>query len=45
MGGRRAAVQAVGENFEVIQVPTLYPAGGAKQLIRVLTGKEQAKTY
>ncbi len=36
----RAAVQAVGENFEVIPVPTLYPAGGAKQLIRVLTGKE-----
>lgn len=36
----RAAVQAVGETFEVIQVPTLYPAGGAKQLIRVLTGKE-----
>ena len=36
----RAAVKAVGENFEVIQVPTLYPAGGAKQLIRVLTGKE-----
>ena len=36
----RAAVKAVGETFEVIQVPTLYPAGGAKQLIRVLTGKE-----
>lgn len=36
----RAAVQAVGENFAVVQVPTLYPAGGAKQLIRVLTGKE-----
>ncbi|MFN4326534.1 MAG: electron transport complex subunit RsxC [Azonexus sp.] len=36
----RAAVQAVGETFEVIPVPTLYPAGGAKQLIRVLTGKE-----
>ncbi len=36
----RAAVQALGENFEVVQVPTLYPAGGAKQLIRVLTGKE-----
>lgn len=36
----RAAVQALGENFAVIQVPTLYPAGGAKQLIRVLTGKE-----
>ena len=24
----------------VVAVPTLYPAGGAKQLIRVLTGKE-----
>ncbi|WP_295007108.1 electron transport complex subunit RsxC [uncultured Dechloromonas sp.] len=36
----RAAVKAVGENFEVVAVPTLYPAGGAKQLIRVLTGKE-----
>lgn len=36
----RAAVQALGETFEVVQVPTLYPAGGAKQLIRVLTGKE-----
>ncbi len=36
----RAAVKAVGEDFAVVQVPTLYPAGGAKQLIRVLTGKE-----
>lgn len=36
----RAAVQTVGEDFTVVQVPTLYPAGGAKQLIRVLTGKE-----
>jgi electron transport complex protein RnfC len=36
----RAAVQSVGENFEVIVVPALYPAGSAKQLIRVLTGKE-----
>jgi len=36
----RAAVTALGENFEVVAVPTLYPAGGAKQLIRVLTGKE-----
>ncbi|MBS1144152.1 MAG: rsxC [Proteobacteria bacterium] len=36
----RAAVEAVGEDFVVVQVPTLYPAGGAKQLIRVLTGKE-----
>ncbi|HJW26444.1 MAG TPA: electron transport complex subunit RsxC, partial [Rhodocyclaceae bacterium] len=36
----RAAVAALGENFEVVAVPTRYPAGGAKQLIRVLTGKE-----
>ena len=36
----RAAVTALGETFLVVQVPTLYPAGGAKQLIRVLTGKE-----
>ncbi len=36
----RAAVTAAGEDFAVIEVPTLYPAGGAKQLIRVLTGKE-----
>ncbi len=39
----KTAVQALGEDFagfEVIAVPTRYPAGGAKQLIRVLTGKE-----
>jgi Na+-translocating ferredoxin:NAD+ oxidoreductase subunit C len=36
----RAAVAAQNETFTVVQVPTLYPAGGAKQLIRVLTGKE-----
>ena len=36
----RAAVDALNEPFLVIQVPTLYPAGGAKQLIRLLTGKE-----
>jgi len=36
----KAAVERLGENFEVITVPTRYPAGGAKQLIRVLTGKE-----
>ena len=36
----RAAVEALGESFLVVPVPTLYPAGGAKQLIRVLTGKE-----
>ena len=36
----RAAVDAQNEAFSVVPVPTLYPAGGAKQLIRVLTGKE-----
>lgn len=36
----KAAVEKVGENFSVVAVPTRYPAGGAKQLIRVLTGKE-----
>ena len=34
------AVQEAGEDFQVVAVPTRYPAGGAKQLIRVLTGKE-----
>lgn len=29
-----------GTNFEVVPVPTLYPGGGEKQLIKVLTGKE-----
>ena len=38
----RAAVAALGENFDVVQVPTVYPAGSAKQLVRVLTGKEVA---
>ena len=39
----KAAVEKLGKDFaefEVIAVPTRYPAGGAKQLIRVLTGKE-----
>ncbi|MBL8481319.1 MAG: electron transport complex subunit RsxC [Rhodocyclaceae bacterium] len=37
----RAAVQAAGvRGMEVVVVPTRYPAGGAKQLIRVLTGIE-----
>ncbi|MDD5242140.1 MAG: electron transport complex subunit RsxC [Sulfuricella sp.] len=43
-----AAMQAVcrsvnleqAANFEVVPVPTLYPGGGEKQLIKVLTGKE-----
>ncbi|MBK7954005.1 MAG: electron transport complex subunit RsxC [Candidatus Accumulibacter sp.] len=36
----QAAVLQLGEDYEVVAVPTRYPAGGAKQLIRVLTGKE-----
>lgn len=36
----RDAVAAAGETFPVISVPTRYPAGGAKQLVRVLTGRE-----
>jgi electron transport complex protein RnfC len=39
----RVALEKLGPDFaefEVVAVPTLYPAGGAKQLIRVLTGKE-----
>ncbi|MGL6071256.1 electron transport complex subunit RsxC [Craterilacuibacter sp.] len=37
-----AAMQAAcaGTRFEVVPIPTLYPSGGAKQLIRILTGKE-----
>lgn len=36
-----AAMQAAaGSEAEVVAVPTRYPAGGAKQLIRVLTGIE-----
>jgi len=30
----------VGEDIELIRIPTRYPAGGEKQLIQVLTGKE-----
>lgn len=37
----RAAVAATGdESFSVVAVPTLYPAGSLKQLVRVLTGTE-----
>lgn len=28
------------ENIEVVRIPTLYPSGGEKQLIRILTGAE-----
>jgi electron transport complex protein RnfC len=41
----REAAARIGETaFEIRGVPTLYPAGGAKQLIRVLTGKAIAGT-
>ena len=36
----QAAVLRLAEDYRVVGVPTRYPAGGAKQLIRVLTGKE-----
>lgn len=37
----RAAIAGTGEpRIEIVPVPTRYPAGGAKQLIRVLTGIE-----
>ncbi len=36
----KAAQQALGAPIEVVTVPTIYPTGGAKELIRVLTGKE-----
>lgn len=36
------AAATSGDKMEVIAVPTLYPGGGAKQLIRVLTGIEVA---
>ncbi len=34
------AVKEEGLKFEVVRIPTIYPGGGAKQLIRVLTGLE-----
>jgi len=30
----------VGEDIELVKIPTRYPAGGEKQLIQVITGKE-----
>ncbi|MEQ6289440.1 electron transport complex subunit RsxC [Vogesella sp. GCM10023246] len=37
-----AAMQTAchGSTFRVVAIPTKYPSGGAKQLIRILTGKE-----
>ena len=34
------AIADSGMNFEVVAIPTIYPGGSAKQLIRVLTGLE-----
>jgi electron transport complex protein RnfC len=39
---RAAVTTGKHERMEVIAVPTVYPGGGAKQLIRVLTGIEVA---
>jgi electron transport complex protein RnfC len=36
----RAAARLQGGDIEVVAIPTRYPAGGEKQLIRVLTGIE-----
>ena len=36
----KAAQQTLNASLEIITVPTIYPTGGAKELIRVLTGKE-----
>jgi electron transport complex protein RnfC len=36
----KSAQVALDAPVEVISVPTIYPTGGAKELIRVLTGKE-----
>ena len=36
----KAAQEQLGMPVEVVTVPTIYPTGGAKELIRVITGKE-----
>lgn len=35
-----ALAQLVGDDIELVQVPARYPAGGEKQLIQVITGRE-----
>ena len=40
LAAMQQAVRTLGLDFVVTAIPTRYPAGGAKQLIRVLTGKE-----
>lgn len=37
---RQAVKESGFDDIKVVEVPTLYPAGGEKQLIKVLTGKE-----
>ncbi|MBK5941885.1 electron transport complex subunit RsxC [Halochromatium roseum] len=37
---RAIADAGVDDRVEVVVIPTLYPSGGEKQLIRILTGKE-----
>jgi electron transport complex protein RnfC len=39
---RQAMIDGKYHQMEVISVPTVYPSGGAKQLIRILTGIEVA---
>ncbi len=39
---RQAVIDDKHEHMQVIAVPTIYPSGGAKQLIRILTGIEVA---
>jgi Na+-translocating ferredoxin:NAD+ oxidoreductase subunit C len=40
----QALLEVATEPVEVIKVPTLYPTGGEKQLIQVLTGQEVGRT-
>src|SRR5690606_22124728 len=40
LAAARAAVAELGSDMRVGAVPTVYPQGGEKQLIRVLTGRE-----
>ena len=36
----RAASTQTGQKADIVAIPTLYPSGGAKQLIKVITGRE-----
>lgn len=40
---QRAITEAGAVNIEIVVVPTLYPTGGEKQLIKVITGQEVPK--